>query len=149
MGSLRFSHNGWVVHLPNPIQDPLYDQRVPNDVDKVEFKNRRPVVANDRSRRVYVGEPGWYHHDVVEHHQLGNSVYDDVANHQGYFNGGNQWGGGKLKWFNGGPEEDDHRDIAESLRESGFDIPDDPDRLENGLAEVPSVDWDAIHHPWA
>jgi hypothetical protein len=142
MENLRFSHNGWVVHLPDPKKDPLYHERGASDVDKASFQGRRPVMADDRIRHIHVGEPGWYHHDVVEHHGLGYDAYE--SNHQGYFDGGPDWGNGKLKWYNYGPDDVDHNDIAESLREAGFDIQDSPDKLENGLAEdpAPDIDWD-------
>jgi hypothetical protein len=141
MENLRFSHNGWIVHVPNPIQDPMYDERGADPVDAVEFQGRRPILADDRSRHVYVGEPGWYHGDVAEHHQLGYAALND--HYQGYFGGGPKWGNGALKWYHGGPENNDHNDVLESLRETGFDIPDHPGKLDNGLQEHPKpvIDW--------
>lgn len=137
MESIRFSRHGWVVHLPDRHKDPDYDNRGSEGIDAEEFAQRRPILADTRKRHIYVGEPGWYHHDTGQHHGV-----DEYSMDQGYFGGGPRWGNGKLKWYLGGPENDDHNDIAETLRETGFDIPDDPDKLESGLAEpAPLVNW--------
>lgn len=140
MGKLRvFSYNGWVVHHPNPETDPDFENRGAMSYDAAEFAGRRPILVDNAKRHVYVGEPNWYHHDTEIHHNLG---YDAMSMHKGYFGAtGPDWGQGNLAWY-GGPHEN-HQDIANSLIEAGFDIP-NPDQyaLDDGLEESPDIDWD-------
>lgn len=140
-----FAHNGWIVHRPNPEADYEYSKRGVHENPLASgFQRRRPIVADERQRKVYVGEPYWTHDDVLDHHGL--DAWS--APHYGWFEGGSEWGNGGLQWY-GREAPEFHGDVAHALLESGFEIPNpEGENAAHGedldLDDVPDDLWDQI-----
>lgn len=136
---LVFSNSGWIVHHPDPERDVDYNTRGAGPHgDGEEFQGRRPVLADPDTRNLYVGEENWYHGDTATHHGVGDKDY--WTWHEGYFNGGPNWGNGALQWY-GAADGPPHQEIAQALTEAGYPIPNpDTPRPDNGLLDDSAFD---------
>lgn len=121
---LKFSQTGWVVKQVNPAAN--YQFNDPGDAENRKiFGGRRPILVNPRHREIMVGLPGWYHGELAN--EYGTSEWEHT---RGFFGGGPMWGNGRLSWYDD-EEPHIHRDVAQSLVDSGFDIPNmEPDESD-------------------
>lgn len=126
-----FSNNGYIVHQPNPEAGDWHSGQ------SSELHPRQPVIYKPNSRDVFVGEPGWYHQDTYRHYGIPD-MYSDTyeKTHEGFFNGGTEWGGGDLSWYSP-PSDEEHAGIREALINAGHEVG-DPTEPED---EEKDFDW--------
>jgi hypothetical protein len=86
----------------------------------------------------------YYHLDAASHHDIPYDAQRDM--YQGYFNGGPEWGGGKLEWYNHpqAPDPEMHNEVHAALNELGHNIPESPPPVSpfQNLGEDENEDWD-------
>lgn len=112
-----FTANGITVVQPDPARDVDFHERGDKE-GYSRFDGRIPILWDERSRRLYLGAPNWFHGDVAQHYDIGAGHGLD----EGMVAGGPEWGSGHLKWFL--PDEPkEHPEIAEALQEAGIRVP--------------------------
>jgi hypothetical protein len=124
MANINYTSNGYTVHSPE-------DWQYHPQTDYSNFMGRRPVLMSGRN--IYLGHPGDYHLDAASHHDIPYDAQRDM--YQGYFNGGPEWGGGKLEM---------HNEVHAALNELGHNIPESPPPVSpfQNLGEDENEDWD-------
>lgn len=106
---IRFSDNGYVVHVPDDDVENYHDEWL---AQTENFGGRIPLIFHPKTRDIYLGRPNWSHMDTEQYHSLPWEF-----GHHGYFGGGRAWGNGALKWYMGTPDE--HEDVEKALVRSG------------------------------